>query len=84
MCGDVLIGVGILRLQPARDRLFWQAIRDWRRAEADWDQTIALNPKQAGAYAQRGLLYLRQGKESEAEKDFVQCLVLDKRLMGLS
>lgn len=49
-------------------------------ASADYDQAIALNPRFAEAYENRGILRLQQGKEAEAEPDFVQCFALDPHL----
>ena len=49
-------------------------------ASADYDQAIALNPRFAEAYENRGILRLRQGKVDEAEQDFAQCFALNPHL----
>ena len=43
----------------------------------DYDRAIGLDPENAAAYQNRGIAYLLQGKESEAERDFARCLQLD-------
>jgi Tfp pilus assembly protein PilF len=44
---------------------------------------LRLNPRYIGAYANRGLAWLRQGKLVEAEQDFERCLTLNKELKPL-
>ena len=52
----------------------WQCQAGQRGASADYTKAIELDPKQALAYLNRGLLLMLQGKEAEANKDFEQCL----------
>jgi hypothetical protein len=46
----------------------------------DFSQAIRINPRRADYYAHRGLGWLLQGKEAEAQSDFSQCLSLNKDL----
>jgi tetratricopeptide (TPR) repeat protein len=48
-------------------------------ALADVNQVIALNPKHARAYANRGLVRLLQWRDVEAEQDFATCYGLEPR-----
>jgi tetratricopeptide (TPR) repeat protein len=52
----------------------------WSRALRDYNTAIEIDPDLAPAYANRGLVYLIQGRRADAEKDLVQCLHLDGRL----
>jgi tetratricopeptide (TPR) repeat protein len=49
-------------------------------AIADYSRSIELAPNIAEYYAKRGLALLLQGKEAEAQRDFDQCLTLDRAL----
>jgi lipoprotein NlpI len=40
----------------------------------DYNQALAIDPRCALAYLNRGLGYLQQGRETEAQRDFDQCL----------
>ncbi|MFN6568614.1 tetratricopeptide repeat protein [Dendronalium sp. ChiSLP03b] len=51
---------------------------DYRRAIADYDRVLRLNPKSAVAYALRGLVYQRQGKSKAALSDFNQAARIDQ------
>ena len=46
----------------------------------DFSQAIRINPGRADYYAHRGLVWLLQGKEAEAQSDFAQCLSGNKEL----
>ncbi|MHC5594492.1 MAG: tetratricopeptide repeat protein [Nostoc sp.] len=50
---------------------------DYRRAIADFDQVLRLNPKNAVAYALRGLNYQRRGDNQAAIKDFNSAVRID-------
>jgi tetratricopeptide (TPR) repeat protein len=50
---------------------------DYEGALADYDQALALNPRYAEVYANRGVLRLWLKKTSEAEADFARCVALD-------
>ncbi|MDZ8133711.1 MAG: tetratricopeptide repeat protein [Nostoc sp. DedQUE04] len=50
---------------------------DYRRAIADYNEVLRLNPKSAVAYALRGLAYQRQGKTKAAISDFNQAARVD-------
>lgn len=52
----------------------------WSRALRDYNTAIEIDPDLAPAYANRGLVYLIQGRRADAEKDLLQCLHLDARL----
>jgi tetratricopeptide (TPR) repeat protein len=47
-------------------------------AIADHNKAIAINPRFAAAYQNRSLVWLAQGQDAEAEKDFDECLVSEK------
>ena len=47
----------------------WMSI-DFKRAIADFNRALELDPKLANAYMNRGLVLLLQGNEKEAKKDF--------------
>jgi Tfp pilus assembly protein PilF/predicted esterase len=49
-------------------------------ALADYTRAIELNPKLARAYANRGIVLLRQGKDVEAQRDFDTAFQLDDKL----
>jgi tetratricopeptide (TPR) repeat protein len=51
----------------------WFAKGDFRRAIADYDQALKLDPRLAGAYCSRGVTWLAQGKPAEAEADIARC-----------
>lgn len=61
----------------------WEAKGDLDKAVAEFDQALRLNPRYIGAYANRGLARLRQGKTVEAEQDFERRLTLNKELKPL-
>ena len=46
----------------------------------DYDQAISLDPRCALAFLKRGIGYLQQGRETEAQGDFDQCLKIDPTL----
>ncbi|MBW4677533.1 MAG: tetratricopeptide repeat protein [Desmonostoc geniculatum HA4340-LM1] len=50
---------------------------DYRRANGDFDQALRLNPKNAAAYALRGLNHQRNGKTKAALSDFNQAIRVD-------
>jgi len=50
---------------------------------AEFDQALRLNPRYIGAYANRGLARLRQGKTVEAEQDFKRRINLNRELKPL-
>ncbi|MBN3897195.1 MAG: tetratricopeptide repeat protein [Nostoc sp. NOS(2021)] len=50
---------------------------DYRRAIADYDQVLRLNPKNAVAYALQGLNYQRRGDNQAAIKDFNSAVRID-------
>lgn len=52
-------------------------IGDFRAAIDDYGRAIELDPYLAMAYANRGLIFLVQGRQAEADKDFTQCLNLE-------
>jgi tetratricopeptide (TPR) repeat protein len=60
--------------------VLWRAKGDLRRAEEDLSHAIESEPQLADAYAHRGLARMLQGKEADAQRDFEQCLALNKNL----
>ncbi|HEY3135639.1 MAG TPA: tetratricopeptide repeat protein [Blastocatellia bacterium] len=52
----------------------------WSRALSDYNRAIEIDPDLAPAYANRGLVYLIQGRRADAEKDLLRCLHLDGKL----
>ncbi|MBD2563125.1 MULTISPECIES: serine protease [Nostoc] len=50
---------------------------DYRRAIADYNQVLRLNPKNASAYALRGLNHQRRGDNQAAIKDFNSAVQID-------
>lgn len=52
-------------------------------AIADYSAAIEIAPRFADTYANRGLVLLRRGRTSEAERDFEQSLRLDPSLKAL-
>jgi tetratricopeptide (TPR) repeat protein len=50
---------------------------DYEGALADYNHALALNPRSAEFFANRGMLWLRLKKTSEAEADFARCVALD-------
>lgn len=58
------------------------ALRCFRSAQfiADYRRAIEINPRFANADGQRGLCLLGQGKEADAQRDFVCCFSLDESL----
>lgn len=55
----------------------FRAKGDLDRAMVDYDQAIAFDPNNAGAYVDRGLLLSEKGEHSEARKDFGEALRLN-------
>jgi tetratricopeptide (TPR) repeat protein len=53
---------------------------DYDGALADYNQPLALNPRYAEVYANRGTLWLRLGRAAEADADFAQRLALEPDL----
>ncbi|HJZ67414.1 MAG TPA: tetratricopeptide repeat protein [Blastocatellia bacterium] len=53
---------------------------EWSSALNDYNRAIEVDPNLAPAHANRGLVYLIQGKRADAEKGFLQCLHLEGRL----
>jgi len=53
---------------------------DLKGAIADYSERIDFVPRDASAYAKRGLARLMLHQEREAKKDFNTCLKLDARL----
>lgn len=51
-------------------------------ALADYTQALALDPKLAPAYVNRGIILLQKGREPEADKDFEAGFKLDPSLRG--
>ena len=49
-------------------------------AFSDYTRAIELNPKLAEAFANRGLMLLRQGKDAEAERDLETAFQINNRL----
>jgi lipoprotein NlpI len=49
-------------------------------ALADLNQSISLDPKNAEAYCNFGLVYLTQSKDTEANANFTKCYQLDGKL----
>jgi tetratricopeptide (TPR) repeat protein len=52
------------------------SLGNFQAAIGDYGRAIALNQQLAIAFANRGLVLLLQGKKTEADKDFMQCLKL--------
>ena len=53
---------------------------DLDQALADYAKTIELNPKNARAYANRGLIMLLRGQDASAKKEFDTALKIDSSL----
>jgi tetratricopeptide (TPR) repeat protein len=53
---------------------------DLEGAIADYNKAIAINPRFAAAYKNRGLVRLLQGQDAEAEKDFDEYLASEKEI----
>ncbi|MFN0122531.1 MAG: tetratricopeptide repeat protein [Blastocatellia bacterium] len=58
----------------------WSAKGEYRRAEADFSQYLALKPQHADAYCLRGITRLRQERTDDAGRDFAECLRLNPGL----
>lgn len=58
----------------------WKYKGELDKAITDYNRAIKLAPQHAAAWALRRLLLMLQGREAAAQKDFVQCLLLNKRL----
>jgi len=52
------------------------------KALADYTSAIALSPRYALAYNNRGYVYESQGKSAEARADFIKALSIDRTLSG--
>jgi tetratricopeptide (TPR) repeat protein len=50
------------------------------KAIEDFNHALELNPKLAWSYCNRGLVKVLMGNESEAQKDFGECLRLKPEL----
>jgi lipoprotein NlpI len=46
----------------------------------DYDQALIIDPRCPLAFLNRGIGYLQQGREAEAQRDFDQCLKIDLTL----
>jgi tetratricopeptide (TPR) repeat protein len=53
---------------------------DLSGAIADFNRALIIAPDFASAYGERALVFLRQGRDDEARRDFAQCFRLDDRL----
>jgi len=51
----------------------------WANSVSMWSRVIAVNPKMARAYADRGAMFLKGGNFDRAMKDLDQCLTLDPK-----
>ena len=51
--------------------------RDYDDAVKEFDQVLAIDPKNPNAYNQKGYAYLRKGEYPEAEKNLIQSIELD-------
>jgi len=74
-----------IELQPSAESYFNRAIIETEDGSADLavqdlTSALALNPKLAQAYASRGMIFLRQEKYAEAQRDFNEALKLDGSL----
>jgi tetratricopeptide (TPR) repeat protein len=49
---------------------------DYDAALADYDHALAIDPRYAEVYANRGMLHLRMGRRAKADADFAQSLAL--------
>jgi len=56
------------------------AKRDFEGAIADYDKDITINPRFAVAYKNRGVVRQALGRETDAERDFAECLALNREL----
>ena len=74
-----------LELKPSAEAFYNRGVSHAERgapdlALADYTRAVELDPKFAQAYANRGILLLRQGRDAEAERDFDIAFQLDARL----
>ena len=76
----VLLIFGDQANAPANLQPLLQALLHDVAIFADLDQAIKIKPDFARAYADRGLAYLAEGKDAEAEQDFKKCFGLDATL----
>jgi tetratricopeptide (TPR) repeat protein len=54
--------------------------RDFTLAVADLNKALELNSNLANSYANRGLIYLLQGKQPESQADFKRAIELDPEI----
>lgn len=74
-----------IEITPAPDYIYNRAVAyeetdDLAAALADYARVIELNPDYAQAYANRGVILLRQGKDAPADADFAVAFRLDPNL----
>ena len=55
----------------------YNSLGQYERAIQDFDEAIRLDPQDADAYYNRGVVYGRIGKSIEAERDFAKAKELD-------
>jgi tetratricopeptide (TPR) repeat protein len=58
----------------------FRAKGDFDRALVDYDQAIAFNPKNAGAYVNRAQVWEKKGRHDEALKDYAEAIRLDPEM----
>ena len=55
----------------------WNALKEFDRASADYDQALALDPNLADAYNNRGIVYFAQGDLEAAMADYSKAITIN-------